>query len=240
MPRKDRRPKTADLGKEGCCLILTATGESHVGARENNEDVFLFTEHIFVVADGIGGHASGEIASNYAIAVIEEVVCRMLDLPDQEASEVLRQAIGIANKVIRKQARRAHRGMGTTVVALYINNGAAAVGHAGDSRCYRLRRGVLKQITKDHSDGSNYIHRSLGHHPDETGDIQVVDVKEGDIFLLCSDGLNVVPEDQIKKILRSGGEAENLVAAALGLQAAYQDNVTAVVVRVRKTPKVKK
>jgi protein phosphatase len=216
-------------------LAFKATGDSHVGRRENNEDVFFFTEDLFIVADGIGGHSSGEVAANYATASIEEVVRVLSQKPDRTAVEVLSEAISISNKIIMKHARSPrsrYRGMGTTVVALHVCEGKAAVGHAGDSRCYRLRNGKLKQLTVDHSEGDHRINRSLGYLASETGEIQEVDVQAGDVFLLCSDGLNVLTTKYIKKILKEGGEAEDLVRSALELGMTHQDNVTAIVVRV--------
>jgi len=217
-------------------LIFTATGGSHIGKRENNEDVFLFTKDLFVVADGIGGHSSGEVAANYAIAVIDEVVRVLSQKPNRDAVSVLREAISISNKIILKHSkspRSKFRGMGTTVVALHVCEGKVAVGHAGDSRCYRLRKGKLKQLTVDHSEGGHSINRSLGHRASEAGDVQEITAQAGDVFLLCSDGLNVMTDDYIKMLLSKGGEAGDLVREALDLGLAHQDNVTAIVVRVR-------
>jgi PPM family protein phosphatase len=213
---------------------LVATGDSHVGKRENNEDVFLFTESLFIVADGIGGHAAGEVAANYAVAIIEQVVRVMSETSNRDASSILCEAISIANRIIKKHARPPYRGMGTTVVALYAAEGKAIVGHAGDSRCYRLRKDSLRQLTVDHSDGTHMINRSLGHRPKESGDVQEVNLQVGDVFLLCSDGLNVLSDTRIKKILKEDGEAEDLIRAALELDLDHQDNVTAIVIRVEK------
>lgn len=212
--------------------VFTATGDSHVGKRENNEDVFLFTEDLFVVADGIGGHAAGEVAANYAVAVIEEVVRVMAEESKRDAIGILCEAISVANRIIRKQARHPFKGMGTTVVALYAYKGMAAIGHAGDSRCYRLRKESFRQLTTDHSGGGHSINRSLGHRPNESGDVREIDVQEGDVFLLCSDGLNVLSDTRIKRILKEDGEAEDLVHAVLELDLDHQDNVTAIVIRV--------
>jgi PPM family protein phosphatase len=220
-------------------LIFSATGDSHVGKRENNEDVFLFTENLFVVADGIGGHNAGEVAANYAIAVIEEVVRVMSQGKQRDPAKVLCEAISIANRIIRKHQKTTYAGMGTTVVALYAYEGKAAIGHAGDSRCYRLRKESFRQLTSDHSDGTHMIHRSLGHRAIENGDIQEVDMQAGDIFLLCSDGLNVLSDARIKKILKESGEAEDLVRTALELKDHQQDNVTAIVIRVKEDTNVR-
>jgi serine/threonine protein phosphatase PrpC len=208
-----------------------ATAKTHVGKRENNEDVYLFMKDLFVVADGIGGHASGEVASTMAAAVIQKAIELLYDLP---VGRALQDAVTLADQVIRKRARqKEHLNMGTTVVALFVKGSKAAIVHAGDSRCYRLRlKGKLEQLTKDHSDGTHIIHRSLGCSRVEIGELRELTVAVGDVFLLCSDGLNVLPEEKIEEILRRGGAAEDLVNAAIVLDAARQDNVTAIVMRV--------
>jgi len=216
-------------------MIYLATGHSHVGKRENNEDVFLFTEDLFLVADGIGGHQAGEVASTAAAVAIEKTVEQF---QSGSAAEVLRQAVINADQFIYKRgrAKREHSGMGTTIVALLFRAGIAAVSHAGDSRCYRMRQpGNLEQITQDHAaKGSHIIHRSLGGGNHEGGEMREFDVKIGDVYLLCSDGLNVLSDKRIEDILRDGGEAEDLVLAALALDEHHQDNVTALVLRVVK------
>ena len=214
-------------------MKYAATAHTHTGRRENNEDVFLYMKDLFVVADGIGGHASGEVASRMAANAIQEVIDKFYKLP---VGKALQTAVALADQAIRKKAQEEeHRNMGTTVVAMFVKRNKAAIVHAGDSRCYRLRpQGKLEQLTKDHSNGSNIIHRSLGCTRAETGDLQELTVAVGDVFLLCSDGLNVLPNAKVEEILRRGGVAEDLVNAAVALDVEGQDNVTAIVMRVTK------
>lgn len=211
-------------------MRFPATAKTHVGKRENNEDVFLFMGDLFIVADGMGGHVSGEVASTMAAVMIQKAVAQFYDFP---VGKVLQDAVALADQVIRKRARqKEHYNMGTTVVALFVKGNKAALVHAGDSRCYRLRRGRLEQLTKDHSDGTHIIHRSLGSGRVEVGELQEFTVVVGDAFLLCSDGLNVLSPSKLEEILKRGGAAEDLVNAAIVLDAPGQDNVTAIVMRV--------
>ncbi len=227
--------------------------------RPANEDAHLLRPeaHLFAVADGMGGHAAGEVASHLAI----ETMAAAPDpatVPPQALPEFLKALIERANDVILLDTRATpeHAGMGTTLTALAFTPAAeqAAFAHIGDSRLYRYRGGRLEQLTRDHTWVQDQIERGL-LSPDQarlhplssmlsralgTTDIAEVDggvqaVQPGDIFLICSDGLtNMVPNHDIENIL-SG----NTSAAALAHQLVDeanerggQDNITALVVRV--------
>jgi len=242
-------------------MKLTAFGLTDVGRRrESNEDDFLLepVRGVYAVADGMGGHAAGEIASHLAIDTIRELLDGSdRDLQDAEdAAAWLRDAVVEANRRICDSIRlhEERRGMGTTVVALVHSGDDAVVGHVGDSRGYLLRGDELLRMTSDHSwvneqvklglmndDAAqrhpmrNIVTRALGSRPDVVVDLTSVEAKPGDVFLLCSDGLNtMLSDDQIHEILvdhrRSPVSAcRSLVDAAN--RNGGEDNVTVVVAR---------
>ena len=220
--------------------------------REGNEDSFLARTPLFALADGMGGHVGGEVASRIAIGIIEEEPFSALDGDDDSLKQLVRRA----NQAIHERAGadRALEGMGTTCTLLMLDGYQAHLAHVGDSRAYLLRDGHLKQVTQDHTlvqrmvqEGrlsheeavnhphGNIITRVLGVEPDVEVDIVVIDLQDDDRILLCSDGLTdmITPED-IKRILVDEPEpqeaADHLVDAAN--EAGGQDNITAMVVRV--------
>ena len=225
--------------------------------RPSNEDAFGYSveDGIFVVCDGMGGAAAGEIASSLAVDEVLRLLAGRglnghLALPD--AAE---QAVIAANQVILSRAQRNRRlsGMGTTLVALTVEEGHAWVLNVGDSRCYRLRKGRLEQMTLDHSlveeqvrigrmtpsealrsPLRNVITRALGTQSCVTPDVFGIETEPGDLFLLCSDGLTrELPDAMIETLLSSGkalGEiCTRLVDAAK--KAGGHDNITCVLVR---------
>jgi protein phosphatase len=260
-----------------------AAGLSDVGKqRVHNEDRFILLPEfsVFVVADGMGGHQSGEVASRMAASSIAAYfrngthdsrppalrdTSRELPSPAPDAHvsaasvvERLRASVVQANARIfaRADDSRIHRGMGTTVVAAAFSRkeGELYVAHAGDSRCYRLRDGVLVQLTRDHSLVSdallerpdlsstdlaylpkNVITRALGIAPTVDVDVRVERVQVGDLYLLCSDGLHgLVSDEEMTAILE---EYPVLTEACAHLvdtanAAGGKDNITAVVLRI--------
>jgi PPM family protein phosphatase len=237
-----------------------AAGLTDVGKqRVHNEDRFILLPefNVFVVADGMGGHQSGEVASRMAASTIASYF-RNGDGRKGTVAERLRAAVTQANARIfaRADDSRAHRGMGTTVVAAAYAPADAEflIAHAGDSRCYRLRGGQLSQLTRDHSlvadallerpdlsetDLSylpkNVITRALGIGPTVDIDLRKERVVTGDTFLLCSDGLHgLVGDEQMAKIIDEHGTlteaCEHLVARAN--ENGGKDNITAVLVRI--------
>jgi PPM family protein phosphatase len=236
-----------------------AAGLSDVGRqRVHNEDRFILLPEfsVYVVADGMGGHQSGEVASRMAASSIASYF-RNGGSPSPVA-EHLRAAVVQANARIfaRADDSRIHRGMGTTVVAAAFSrkDSELYIVHAGDSRCYRLRDGKLVQLTRDHSLVSdallerpdlsstdlaylpkNVITRALGIAPTVDVDVRIEKVLVGDVFLLCSDGLHgLVSDEEIAAILE---EYPVLTEACTRLvdsanAAGGKDNITAVVVRI--------
>lgn len=234
-------------------VAVESGAATHVGAvRRHNEDSFCSTPDmgLWVVADGMGGAASGDVASALAVSGIEVGTARGQDLV---------QAItGAHEAIIAAPAKgRGTPGMGSTIVALRVQRNTYELAWVGDSRIYRLRSGELGQLTRDHSlvqdlveqgeiaasearshPQRNIITRALGALSNSA---PVVDRREGnlqagDVFLLCTDGLNgELDDDRIRDILVDGRDpqdaAQRLVAAAVA--AGGKDNVTAVVVAVQ-------
>lgn len=214
--------------------------------REGNEDAFAIEPPLYAVADGMGGHRGGEVASQLALqTVVERLRAGQGSLADQ---------VQAANRAVyeRSATDRKVTGMGTTLTAAIVAGDRAHLVHVGDSRAYLLRAGALRQLTEDHTlvnrmlkageitereaavhPHRNVILRALGQDPDVAIDEQDVGLIEGDRLLLCSDGLTVmVPEDQLQAILEATAgapqeAAERLVRAANG--AGGIDNITVVV-----------
>jgi serine/threonine protein phosphatase PrpC len=224
--------------------------------RQKNEDSYLINDelNVFIVADGMGGHAGGEYASRIAITTIEDMF-KSKSKSNQEGNQVLKQAIMDAGaKIISKaEEDRALRGMGTTVICLHLDGKQALLGHVGDSRAYLFRDGVLEQLTEDHSlvneqvksglitaeeakthQFKNIITRSVGVTPEVEVDVISKKLKSGDSFLLCSDGLsNLVEQREMERELR---EREPILAAKCMVDLANKrggdDNITLVLVEV--------
>lgn len=253
----------------GITLVTSLAARTDLGRlRENNEDKFEFfvpededtlarKGAFYAVADGMGGHAAGQIASEIALkAVIGNYYAD--SSPDVE--KCLRAAVSSANAVIYDAARAIveRSGMGTTLTGLVLRGDESFVVHVGDSRCYRLRAGTLEQLTEDHSwvneqvqrggmsreeaENSpfrNIITRSLGNYPTVEPDIVQDELREGDVFLLCSDGLTgEVSDDLIRDTLKDSCAARaawDLVE--LALEHGGRDNVTVLVVAVREIMK---
>jgi protein phosphatase len=216
-------------------------------ARDNNEDSVAFDEEalVAVLADGMGGYNAGEIASGMATAFIKSELSRWLVEAGPVAQpKEIRRAMEIcvdnANLAIFNSANAnpAYAGMGTTLVLAVFRDGRLTVGHIGDSRCYRIRGAVMDQVTKDHSllqeqiDAGmitleqaavspikNLVTRALGVEQSVMLEVNEFQVMPGDVYLMCSDGLSDMVEDEvIARIVVEGSElgqiAENLVTAA--------------------------
>jgi len=229
---------------------------SHVGKiRSNNQDSGYAGAHLFIVADGMGGHAGGDVASALAVKHVTGI-----DRPFDsavEAEEALQEALISANGILAETVfdHGELTGMGTTVSGMILVGNEVAIAHIGDSRIYRLRGGKLAQITSDHTfvqrlvDSGRITVEEAAVHPrrsvlmrvlgdvDATPEIDtfVEQTEQGDRWLLCSDGLSsYVPEDRITLALESASDAqavaERLVKESLDHGA--PDNVTVVVVDI--------
>jgi protein phosphatase len=228
--------------------VRTDTGRQ----RNANEDSLFTRAPLFVVADGMGGAQAGEVASKAAVAAFEG------ELPPGPPESALEQTIKVANRAIHKQAQSDPNlaGMGTTTTAAILDPEAeeVAIGHVGDSRAYRLRGGKLERLTRDHSlveemrrkgqlteaqaedhPQRSIITRALGPEPEVDVDLQTVPAQPGDVFLICSDGLTTMLDDE--RIAGLLERASSLKAAVRTLvdeanRAGGRDNITVVAFRL--------
>jgi len=236
-------------------LVGSATDVGLV--RSNNQDQLLVADGLYAVADGMGGHAAGEVASATAVKALEAA----FEASDEHSAEALLNAVVAANRAVWEQAQshRGMHGMGTTLVTLAVverqdSTRALAIAHIGDSRAYLYRQGQLAQLTVDHSyvqelvdDGQisqaqaavhpqrHVLTRALGVEPVVDVDLIPVEPRHGDRYLLCSDGLpREVPDEEIAAVLESvqdpGAAANTLVELAIAHGGS--DNVTVVVIDV--------
>src|SRR6187399_1806668 len=248
-----------------------AAGISDVGLqRDHNEDSFaiLNEQELFIVADGMGGHRAGDVASRLATDAIvdffkatasDDVTWPFhFDARLSEEENRLLTGIRLANRQIVEQSVRAREchGMGTTVVGALFSakKRKMFIGHVGDSRAYRVRGGEITQMTRDHSLVNDYllampelteeqrselpknvITRALGMQDQVTVDLQSDDAQPGDLYLLCSDGLSGMIEDE--EILDVMSDPSDLDTAcrrliALANEHGGEDNITAVIVKI--------
>jgi PPM family protein phosphatase len=235
------------------CGALTDQGK----VRNSNEDYFIaeVQSKLFLVADGMGGHAAGEIASRMTAEKIEAVITG----EDRESGmeDLLLRAVREANSIVYESQKITiqYRGMGSTLTVLTFSSDRHYVAHVGDSRAYLLRGTTLTQLTQDHSlvwplyqsgvitkdeisrnPRKNLITRSIGTQPQVEAELHSGPALEGDIYILCSDGLtDVLSDDDIGRILLNEGKdpqqlSELLVEAAI--LGGGPDNVTVVVVHL--------
>jgi serine/threonine protein phosphatase PrpC len=226
-------------------------------ARSGNEDSAMTGSSLLAVADGMGGHAGGEVASRIAITTLAGMV-PVLTAPEIDTDSIEDLLLNSLHTIDGEIAHVASdeielRGMGTTLTALLIRDGRAALLHVGDSRCYRLRGNTFEQLTHDHTVlqellDSGTISMSEAHdHPQRSMLTQVLmgegsvapvlmvyEVNSKDRFLLCSDGLSsVLTEKEIKSLLKKSNRDEAVEAL---VEATYvngaPDNVTVVVADV--------
>ena len=239
-------------------MLMEAAALTNVGrVRSANEDAHgLCAEAgFFVVCDGMGGAAAGEVASHAAVAAMVEAFCGAS--VEGDASRLLERGIAEANRRVFSQAEReaSLHGMGTTLVSLLVRAGRVWIAHVGDSRCYRLRAGSLERMTQDHSlvdeqvrlgqmtpseaemsPLRNVITRAVGTRETVTPDVDESATEPGDLFLLCSDGLTKeVAEERLAGLL--SGDASDLPALCQKLideanDEGGSDNITAILVRI--------
>jgi serine/threonine protein phosphatase PrpC len=250
---------------------VLAYGATHVGReRKNNEDAFRIAPDagVYLVCDGMGGHASGEIASQVAADTMVRFLAMDRFRPDFrwpaevmqnpfEEARALDAAVRAANREVFLQAlaNPAHKGMGTTIVGIHAGATRLGLVHVGDSRIYRLRNDVFEQLTEDHSllnyymqsrpmtdaqikqfAAKNVIIRAVGLRETVEPSVQVQDYRAGDIYLLCSDGLNDMVEDAaIERTVRTATNrlaeaSEELIEQAL--EGGGKDNVTVLMLQI--------
>ena len=253
-PGRAEIPVEGRLGADavsGSNEFISWGARSDVGlVRGHNEDSFLLRAPLFMVSDGMGGHAAGEVASSIAVEAVGE------QAPGTADDVLLGAAVESANMSVIEASEQGigKPGMGCTATAVLIEGNRMAVAHVGDSRAYVLRQGTLVRITHDHSyveelvdsgqitadearthPSRSIITRALGSDPDMYADHFSLEVNDGDRVILCSDGLSsMISDAEIESLAVSSATpqqaADNLVAAAL--TAGGSDNVTVVVVDV--------
>ncbi|HUP89177.1 MAG TPA: PP2C family serine/threonine-protein phosphatase [Longimicrobiales bacterium] len=216
-------------------MILHSFALSDVGrVRTRNEDAFVVRSDIglFAVADGMGGHAAGDVASKTAV----DALANAMTISNDES--LIHHAVQLANIAVweRGQHEPDKAGMGTTLTAAVFSEDRdhVTIGHVGDSRCYLLRAGKLERLTQDHSIGANLLTRAIGTRPDVDVDIEAAGVKAGDIFLICSDGLHGIIDDaHLHAILKQEKpiqEIANDLIESANLRGG-PDNITALLIK---------
>jgi protein phosphatase len=250
-------------------MRVTAYGQTDVGLkRPHNEDCFhlLDDQHLYLVADGMGGHSSGEVASKMAVETIanffratgeDEELTWPFKMEKGRRYEENRLVTGIklANLRIFEAQQRdpLYKGMGTTIAGAFFANSGVYVGHVGDSRIYRIRGGEIELLTEDHSLLNDYIKmkklsaeeienfphknvivRALGMRETVQVDVAYEHIRDGDVYLLCSDGLSgMITEADMLRIVKEAPDLEqagkNLIA--LANQNGGIDNITVLAIR---------
>lgn len=229
--------------------------------RTNNEDSWAeLTDYaFFILADGMGGHQAGEIASEKAVRALSEEMRKQFtktshSSPD-EAPALLKEMIERVNQKVYRlsQEKPAYAGMGTTLACFWIHREKLIFGHVGDSRIYRLRKKSLTQLTEDHSlrqeliskgeidirtsfAFKNIITRAIGTQPQVVPSVETTSLADGDIYFLCSDGLSdEISLDEMKSILlksRTIKEASDTLVDAAKAKGG-SDNITIVMVKIK-------
>jgi len=225
--------------------------------RAGNQDSFLIDDRlgVFIVADGVGGHFGGEVASALAVETVREVVNHP-KATEFKPKEVLVQAYEEASHRIfdRATVEPKLNGMGTTLVMSYVRDSKIYIGNVGDSRCYLYRKPFIWQLTEDHSlineqirlgmmteeqarktIGKNVITRSVGFERDVFPDILEREISSGDIYLFCSDGLSGMVQDSEMCRIFNQNPIENIAAIMIqkALEYGGDDNVTVLVLQAQ-------
>jgi serine/threonine protein phosphatase PrpC len=240
-------------------LQITAAGRTTVGRRDHNEDAYLVRPDLgmIVLADGMGGYAGGALASQLTVDAVARSFEDDAAEPAPTSAELAAHAhaaVLLAHRNVRAVRTGPHAQMGSTVVVLAFRGKEAAVAHAGDSRLYLLRAGVLSAVTADHSflrelahragderelehmraQWGHVVTRAIGHGETLAPDVAQLSLMSGDVLLLCSDGLHGVLEDaeiaDALTMFSPDDACEVLLARAI--EAGSRDNVTACIARV--------
>lgn len=247
--------------------IVKATAVSHKGKiRKNNEDYYRIVlpssknrlkESIFVLADGMGGHNKGDVASKLAV---HSFIDAYIHSEEKRLVTKILNALLSANKSVYARSMKDSRyaGMGTTITLVVIYNDLAVIGNVGDSRVYLFRDAHLTQLSEDHSwvkeiglsdeearkhPKRNVITRTIGKNPEVTPYLQTIPLHKGDIFLLCSDGLTTHVADQnIQKILESNVSLKDKqrLLLKLALEGGGTDNISIILAQAIKIKSSKK
>jgi protein phosphatase len=237
---------------------LSSYGKTDVGLkRSNNQDSLLVDDSamLYAIADGMGGHRGGETASKVALEVIQAAMSQIGNKPGLKIVPFIKETVSLASMKVyeRSQMDDNLKGMGTTLIAAYIRDDKCYIAQVGDSRAYLYKSGNLWKITEDHSlineqlrSGlitkeqsekllyKNVITRSVGVEEIVDVDIYIRDIEEGDLFLLCSDGLTSMLKDtEIERNIDPSdlrSSTENLIS--LANDAGGLDNVSVILIRI--------
>ncbi len=236
-------------------MEIRVSGNTHTGmARSQNEDAYgIFPDlSLYIIADGLGGHAAGEVASKMAVdIIISEIASASHATADMQS--IIEWAIQAANSGILLKAEKDYKlqGMGTTVVVVAIRRDKAIVAHVGDSRAYLIRDNIITQITRDHTVVEEYVRiglltnkdalyhpsrhmlaRAVGTEGVAVADIESVSLQTGDTLLLCTDGLtNMLPDKEIlQTVCELRPDAENITGRLIELanNSGGIDNITVI------------
>lgn len=237
-------------------MKLQVCAKTDIGlSRKNNEDRYFVDRqrNLFIVADGMGGHAAGEIASQIAVETVSQ---SLQTIAQDNPQKQLRQAIEKANQAVAQAAKhnRAWQGMGTTLTLLLLHQQQALLAHVGDSRAYRLRNKQLMQLSDDHSltgeqlrqgilsaeearysDLGNILLQAIGVSAELDICLKHFPLVAGDRFLLCSDGLtDMLLDTDIEPTLQSTKTLDNLCdeLVAKAITAGGKDNITVIVLQI--------
>lgn len=246
---------------------ISASGLSDVGlVRENNEDIWaeLPEERFYALADGMGGHQAGEIASQEAVFTFLEIIRKILaqsskKLKLQEMKQAIQKSIEEVNRTIYEMGKSDDHliGMGTTLCCMHFHQEGVIYAHVGDSRIYRFQENQLVQLTKDHSLMSelvdmgylneseakeflykNILTKAIGTDPTVVPHIESCAAKEDDLFLMCSDGLSdLLTREEIESVIKDNYKDLDACAHVLISEAKRKggyDNITVVLLKVQK------
>ncbi len=229
-------------------------------AREKNQDYYYIPSsqddlQLFILADGMGGYNGGEVASKLATESLKKYIqnnFESIEKSKEKILELIGNAMEYANMVVYEKSKEEKEleGMGTTLEVCLIYNNKVYLGHVGDSRIYRIRKEVIRKLTKDHSyvqqlveDGKitreeatnhpkkNMLTKALGCTPYVEPDIRARNVEKGDIIIMCSDGLtNMVTEQEIFEAVKENAEKAPEVLVQKANNAGGYDNITVVTI----------
>lgn len=236
--------------------------KSDIGkAREINQDYYYISQdtdvpRLYILADGMGGYKGGEIASKLATDSVKKYINSNFNENLVEKEEILKligSAVEYANMVVYEKSKEIPEleGMGTTLEACLIYNNKAYIGHVGDSRIYRIRNGVIRKLTKDHSyvqqlvedkkitreeakthPKKNMLTKALGCTPYAEPDLRARNFEKGDIFIMCSDGLTNMTDDNMicELIIQDITTAADKLIELANASGGY-DNITVIIIK---------
>ncbi len=229
--------------------------------REINQDFYYISEEtdspqLYILADGMGGYKGGEIASKLATESVKKYILNNFDKIIKEKEEILKlikSSVEYANMVVYEKSKEVPdlEGMGTTLEVCLIYNNKAYIGHVGDSRIYRIRKNVIRKLTKDHSyvqqlvedkkitreeakshPKKNMLTKALGCTAYVEPDIRARNFEKGDIFIICSDGLtNMVEESKIYELVTNDVNTAADKLINLANEAGGYDNITIIIIK---------